>query len=403
MLWKHRAQAIRYLLCKIGGPRVSDDCANQAGNWKEWDDFDWNRWNEYQEWLDGDDWRRGSWYGAEPEEPPQDAENWAIVWYTKRGGYDNERGAMLDEVNEEVISEALSLWEVGGEKVDSEDVMSFTATGVDGRSYSYTTDVWAIRTHRTNKEGDKELTKAMLEWCQIDDGLESYSILDENALSEREHTRAQEIFTEEVNTHLNEYAPENAVDIIYEWLRENNEDAINHLYNELYISGAAIRPALAEHGWSDMEEDLENVIPDDFRNAGGDNIDNIIRWALPIIAGPNFGRCLRMLVENLYNSGKLETVGVEEVTKILREQPDCAAPPQHFPLTKQVLYQGTDTNPLGVRQVLKEPHVREEELKQMREEVFRRQKEEAKYKDPQEDLRQIQLPGMEEEPQKEWR
>jgi hypothetical protein len=142
-------------------------------------------------------------------ESPPDAENWCLV-YTN-----NRDSGLREQSNAHAIDAELEKWTEG----DDPDVIpqhhTHWACGwVDG---------FAIRVYR-----DGAVTDAFRRWCELQDFLDGYPVLDDEDYSARELEATLENIRLVCGRLVRDDAPEGWPSQVYEWLSENDERAIEN-------------------------------------------------------------------------------------------------------------------------------------------------------------------------------
>jgi len=130
---------------------------------------------------------------------PKDSENWAIV-YTH-----NRDSGILDESNAAEIAEALKPFE---DDAIQERHSHWACGWVDG---------FALRVYR-----DGEITEAFKVYCQLQERLSDYPVLDEEDFSNRETEACLKWIEQEGGRMVSDDAPKDWVDQVREWL--DNEE-----------------------------------------------------------------------------------------------------------------------------------------------------------------------------------
>jgi hypothetical protein len=182
-------------------------CEEAEGNWQKVRDFAWF-------------------------ERPDDAEKWTLV-------YTHNREAMKRFLGRTAIKERHNHWAVGW---------------VEG---------YAIRVY---VKGTKRPTKAFETWCELQDRLSDYPILDEEDYSRREYEATRDNIQEVADRRFNRFAwhtelPEDHVQQLWDWFDENDQSAIEPRDGDGgYPCDEEMDAALVGLGWliecAQCEEDL---------------------------------------------------------------------------------------------------------------------------------------------------
>jgi pentatricopeptide repeat protein len=146
-------------------------------------------------------WRNFGWWGK-----PPDAERWAIFVISNRDS------GLLELSNANVIAKALTRFDQG----------EYPTVMFQDHNH------WALGYVRNacirvfTKKG--RVTKAFKVWCDLQDRLENYPILDETDYSNREYDAALSNIREQGRRHVVDGAPEYWPSLVYEWLSNNGHD-----------------------------------------------------------------------------------------------------------------------------------------------------------------------------------
>jgi hypothetical protein len=165
---------------------------------------------------------------------PEDSDKWAIV-YTH-----NRDSDLLAQSNADAIGEIMEPF------VESEDVVperhSHWACGwVDG---------YSIRVFDDNGN----VTDAFRAWCEVQERINNYPLLNEEDHSRREYEAALESITQEGRRMLVDGAAEDWAEQVFSWLWENNQRELeNRDGNGACPSEESVREALDELGLLDEE------------------------------------------------------------------------------------------------------------------------------------------------------
>jgi hypothetical protein len=159
-----------------------------AGNWQKFDSF--------------------CWYG----QPDEDADKWCLVYTSNRDS------GLLDQSNAAQIEEMLKPF-IARDTVRAETHSHWAVGHVDG---------YAILVY--TKKG--KVTKAFQKWCDIQEQLADYPVLNDEDYSERETEATEKNLTEAgqrvLNRHDVENPPEDWVHQAWEWFCEHKQSAIEN-------------------------------------------------------------------------------------------------------------------------------------------------------------------------------
>lgn len=170
-----------------------------AGNWLKFDSFS---------------------YWGRPDEVSECPEDWALVYI------DNRDSRLLEESNADAIRGELAPY------LDDEKhgVCLFTRTAnhwavgwVGG---------YAIRVYEpvnNESEGDRALTPVFLKWCQIQEQLQDYPVLDDEDYSRREYEATLENIQSEGHNLVRDDAPEDWPERCWRWFWDNDQGAIENV------------------------------------------------------------------------------------------------------------------------------------------------------------------------------
>jgi hypothetical protein len=166
------------------------------------------------------------WYGR-----PADADRWAVV-YTH-----NRDSGLLDQSNAAAIAKALERFTEGEHPTVIAERHSHWAVGhVDG---------YAIRVYGLNGR----ITKAFKVWCDLQERLSDYPVLDESDYSEREYDAALEGIRQQGRRHIIDNPPEDWPNKVFDWLWQHNDRELENRDDQgAYPSEESVREALAELG-----------------------------------------------------------------------------------------------------------------------------------------------------------
>lgn len=196
-------------------PRTTPDYktpAQQAtGNWRKFESFVWHR-------------------------QPDDAENWCIV-YTN-----NRDSKLLEQSNAEAIQAEMEEFTQGDDPDCISERHDHWAVGW--------TDGYSIRVYR-----GKETTPAFERWCDIQNRLSDYPVLDDEDYSQKKYDAtieniergADQIISQR---DLEEKIPTNYAEELYEWFSENLYRAIENRDDDGgYPSDKELEQAFRGLGW----------------------------------------------------------------------------------------------------------------------------------------------------------
>lgn len=147
---------------------------------------------------------------------PLDSDNWAIV-YTH-----NRDSGILDESNAAEIAEALKPFE---EDAISERHDHWACGWVDG---------FALRVYR-----DGEITEAFKVYCQLQERLSDYPVLDEEDFSNRETKACLKWIEQEGQRMVSDDATEDWPNQVYEWLGDSPDSDCRRQLENCDGTGAA--------------------------------------------------------------------------------------------------------------------------------------------------------------------
>lgn len=182
-----------------------------AGNWRKFPAFAW--------------WGR-----------PEDPDDWAVV-YTH-----NRDSDLLAQSNGAAIARALEPFADGDDPtVIPERHAHFACGWVDG---------FAIRVFGA----DGTPTAAFKAWCDLQERLSDYPVLDETDYSDREYDAALEGIRQQGRRHVRAGEPEDWPGRVYEWLaRHADRELDNRDGTGAYPGEDAVREALADLGLLDPD------------------------------------------------------------------------------------------------------------------------------------------------------
>ena len=189
-----------------------DELARKAaGNWRRFTCFAW--------------WER-----------PEDPDDWTVV-YTH-----NRDSGLLDKSNGAAIAKALEPFTEGDDPTVIPERHSHFACGwVDG---------FAIRVFAP----DGAVTDAFKTWCDLQDRLLDYPVLDETDYSNREYDAAIDAIRQEGRRHVIDDPPEDWPNRVFDWLWQHNDRELENRDDRgAYPSTDSVREALAELGLLDSD------------------------------------------------------------------------------------------------------------------------------------------------------
>ena len=159
--------------------------------------------------------------------PPDDAENWTIVYTRHRDS------GLLDQSNADAIAAEIEPFMETGD-VRPEHHGHWAVGWVDG---------YAIRVF----DNDDEVTEAFQVWCYLQERLGDYSALDESDYSKREYDAAIEAISIEGRCHIRDDAPEDWAGQVFSWLWDHNQRELENRDDQgASPSKEAVREALRE-------------------------------------------------------------------------------------------------------------------------------------------------------------
>src|SRR5262249_52247440 len=111
-------------------------------------------------------------------------------------------------------------------------------------------DGYAIRVYRE----DETITDAFKVWCDLQESLSDYPVLNDEDLSEREYTATIENITSEGRRFVQDDAPEDWAGDVYSWLSDNHQREVEDRDGQGGCpSDEYIKQALMALGWLDPE------------------------------------------------------------------------------------------------------------------------------------------------------
>jgi hypothetical protein len=184
------------------GLNVQEMARDAAGNHERFDSFSWHS-------------------------PPDDAENWTIVYVRSRDS------GLLEQSNSDAIEKELQPF------IDAGDVLpehhGHWAVGwVDG----FAIRVW---------DDDGEVTEAFQAWCYLQERLGTYPVLDETDYSNREYDATLENIESEGQRHIRDDAPDDWPSRVFSWLWDHAQRELENRDDQgASPSWEAVREALIE-------------------------------------------------------------------------------------------------------------------------------------------------------------
>lgn len=210
-----------------------DELAKEAaGNWRKFGSFAWH-------------------------DKPEDPQDWCIV-YTH-----NRDSRLLEESNADMIAKELEPFMEG----DDPDVIAehhghWACGWVDGyaiRVYRYTHipgDGFADGGCAYTMEECREITPAFKRWCELQEALSDYPVLDEEDYSRREYDATLENISSEGGCLVPANGPEDWVSQVFSWLWDNNQRAVENRDDQGgYPSREEIKEALLDLGLIPEDDD----------------------------------------------------------------------------------------------------------------------------------------------------
>jgi hypothetical protein len=166
-------------------------------------------------------------------ERPDNDEEWTIVYTSNRDA------DLVTQANAAAIAEMMS--EHIGEDCREESHGHWAVGHVDG---------YAIRVFRNG-----QITDAFRKWCEIQDSLEEYPILDDEKHSELEHEAALEGISLAGKRMVRDDAPETWPSEVFSWFWDNNQGALEHDGQGAYPSEDDMTEALEALGYLASEDE----------------------------------------------------------------------------------------------------------------------------------------------------
>lgn len=199
--------------------RIEDLAKEAAGNWKKFSCFVWF-------------------------EEPEDADKWCIVYTSNRDS------GLLTVSNAAAIEKRLKPFlEADNPDIRSERHTHWACGYVDG---------YSIRVYGTNGE----VTEVYQEWCNIQQELEGYPVLDDDDYSRREYEATLENIKDglyQVDEADKDKLPEGWEREVYGWLSDNDSGAIENVDDQGgYPDEDELREALTALGYI-HKEGVQNV------------------------------------------------------------------------------------------------------------------------------------------------
>jgi hypothetical protein len=188
---------------------VEGTARDMAGNHRRFDSFAW--------------WER-----------PADDENWTVVYVSNRDS------TLIDQSNAAEIEKALEPF-IEDETVIPQSHSHWAVGYVDG---------YVIRVFN----GDGTITPAFRTWCELQESLSDYPLLNEEDYSEREYEATIENITSAGRRFVKDDAPDEWADEVFSWLWDNHQREIENRDDQGgYPSDEYLKRALLALGWLDIE------------------------------------------------------------------------------------------------------------------------------------------------------
>lgn len=167
-------------------------------------------------------------------ERPADDENWTVVYTSNRDS------GLLDQSNAAEIEKALEPFIDGGDVIPQ----SHSHWGVGW------VDGFVIRVF--NQDGT--ITPAFRVWCELQESLSDYPLLNEEDYSEREYEATIENITSGGRRFVKDDAPDEWADEVYTWLSDNHQREVENRDDQGgYPSDEYLKRALLALGWLDKD------------------------------------------------------------------------------------------------------------------------------------------------------
>jgi hypothetical protein len=174
-----------------------------AGNWRKFESFSWHF-------------------------KPEDADQWCLV------STHNRDSGLMDQSNTAAIAEEMKPFV----EPDDGDAMNMRS----GHWLCGWVDGYAIRVYR-----DGKATDAFRKWCELQERLANYPLLDEEDYSKRQHEAALEHIADAGRRMVIGSAPEDWPGRVFSWLWDNEqEECEDHDDKGAYPSEESVRRALAD-------------------------------------------------------------------------------------------------------------------------------------------------------------
>lgn len=228
-----------------------------AGNWLKFDSFS---------------------YWGRPDEVAECPKDWALVYI------DNRDSRLLEECNAEAIREAMTPYlddEKWGVCLFTHEANHWAVGWVGGyciRVYEPLVECGGGCTPTRNRDRgheDRTLTPVFLKWCELQEQLEDYPVLDEEACSSAEYEATLENIKDVGRRFVADDAPDDWVSQCWRWFWDNDQGAIENVDDQGgYPSDDEMRDCLLalhmlDH-WHMDEEELERErLWQEFKDAPG--------------------------------------------------------------------------------------------------------------------------------------
>lgn len=173
------------------------------------------------------------------DEPQEGSENWTIV-YTH-----NRDSGLLEQSNAACIAKKLQKYIKNGTDVFSEHHSHWACGWVEG---------YAIRVYTA--EGT--ITEAFKAWCDLQDAIAYYPVLDEEDYSRREYEATVENICNVGEDYVSDNAPEDWANQVWSWFWENKQSAVEDNDDQGgYPTPSEIEEALEAIGFLKIDEEEE--------------------------------------------------------------------------------------------------------------------------------------------------
>lgn len=162
-------------------------------------------------------------YWGRPDEVSDAPGDWALVYINSRDS------RLLEETNAEAIREAMAPYlddEKHGVCLFTHEANHWAVGWIGG---------YAIRVYQPVSEEsevqegqERELTPVFLKWCELQEQLHNYPVLDEEAYSAAEYEATLKNITEEGRNLVRDDAPEDWAALCWRWFWDNDQGAIEN-------------------------------------------------------------------------------------------------------------------------------------------------------------------------------